>query len=186
MGWLIYFFSGAVAVALFWFLIYDPAWNDAVAPAFWAVAVFLGLFWLACFLKKDITAPASFTIGAGFTVIVGYLCIFSMLAWAIATNEDVHPKQIRFNEVAWKAEPKRERIHMVDDLIGKGIVKGMPREDVENLLGKPDQRNWRSGETNYDYIYFLGPERSLISIDSEWLAVRFADGKAIEIRTLTD
>jgi hypothetical protein len=46
----------------------------------------------------------------------------------------------------------------------------LSRLDVEKLLGEPtNTRKFKE----YDLVYWLGPERGLMHIDSEWLVVRF-------------
>ena len=39
----------------------------------------------------------------------------------------------------------------------------------------------------YDFVYWLGPERGLFGIDSEWLVLKYgADGRVTEYRIVTD
>jgi hypothetical protein len=35
-------------------------------------------------------------------------------------------------------------------------------------------------------VYWLGPERGFISIDSEWLGIKFKDNVVIEVEILRD
>ena len=61
------------------------------------------------------------------------------------------------------------RIRMVDDLLERHELDEMTRAEVVALLGEPDKtpyfREW-------DMVYWLGPERGLMGIDSEWLVLR--------------
>lgn len=59
---------------------------------------------------------------------------------------------------------------MVEALLLTYSLEGLTREQVNNLLGKPPQSNYF---TDWDYVYRLGNERGLISIDSEWLVLDF-------------
>jgi len=58
---------------------------------------------------------------------------------------------------------------MVDDLIRSRRLDRISRTDVEKLLGKPTATNYFKDQ--YDMVYWLGPERGFMGIDSEWLAI---------------
>jgi hypothetical protein len=73
---------------------------------------------------------------------------------------------------------------MVDDLLKRHSLDEMTRAEVVALLGEPDDtpyfREW-------DMVYWLGPERGLIGIDSEWLVLRLDEHQqVIEHRVVTD
>lgn len=72
---------------------------------------------------------------------------------------------------------------MVDDLLRRYKLVGMTRTEIEQLLGKPPSTQYFP---SYDYVYWLGPERGFISIDSEWLCVKFKNDKVIEARICRD
>lgn len=62
------------------------------------------------------------------------------------------------------------RLRMVDDLLDRHDLEGMTRSEVTALLGEPDDaENFILG---WDMAYYLGPERGLLPLDSEWLAIR--------------
>src|ERR1041385_2100407 len=78
-----------------------------------------------------------------------------------------------FESSAWKDSIKvyeatswPVRIQMVDDLLSSKKLIGLKRKDVINLLGKPSDDGYFK---EHSIIYWLGPERGFISIDSEWL-----------------
>ena len=76
------------------------------------------------------------------------------------------------------------RIRMVDDLLTRHQLQGMTHEKIVELLGNPEDtpyfRDW-------DLVYWLGPERSFFSIDSEWLVIRLdPQGRVAEYRVVTD
>lgn len=73
---------------------------------------------------------------------------------------------------------------MVDDLLERHQLTGMGRAEVVAILGEPDRtpyfREW-------DMIYWLGPERGLLGIDSEWLVLRVDERhRVVEHRIVTD
>ncbi|MBS1999377.1 MAG: hypothetical protein JSS86_23785, partial [Cyanobacteria bacterium SZAS LIN-2] len=93
-----------------------------------------------------------------------------------------------FDSTVWKESLKSKssdqvRLNMVDDLLSKNKLVGMSRADVEKLIGKPPPTEYFS---EYQYVYWLGPERGFISIDSEWLALKFKDDVVIEATVVRD
>ena len=73
---------------------------------------------------------------------------------------------------------------MADDLVRRRLLDGLTREQTLHLLGEPRPTNYFS---EWDLVYWLGPERSFIGVDSEWLVVRFApDGQVSEYRIVRD
>ena len=75
------------------------------------------------------------------------------------------------------------RLNMVDDLLRRYKLVGMSRTELEALLGKPPPTGYFA---NYDYVYWLGPERGFISIDSEWLCIKFKDDIVIDAKICRD
>ncbi len=96
---------------------------------------------------------------------------------------------VPFNSKVWKASLESEtsaepvRLDMVDDLLARHKLKGASRTEIEQLLGKPPKTNYFS---DYEYVYWLGPERSLLGIDSEWLCLKFSNNQVSEVRILAD
>lgn len=72
---------------------------------------------------------------------------------------------------------------MVDDLLSKHNLVGLSTKEVEVLLGKPPKTGYFK---DYDYVYWLGPERSTFSIDSEWLGIKFQNGVVVKVDLLSD
>lgn len=73
---------------------------------------------------------------------------------------------------------------MVDDLLATGRLPGRPRAVVAALLGEPRPTSYFR---EYDLVYWLGPERGVISIDSEWLVLTLdAAGRVADARLVTD
>jgi hypothetical protein len=73
---------------------------------------------------------------------------------------------------------------MVDDLLQHHRLRGLDRSGVVALLGEPPHTGYFR---EYDLVYWLGPERGLMSIDSEWLVMKFDPaGRVTEARLVTD
>src|SRR5699024_512872 len=77
-----------------------------------------------------------------------------------------------FSTERWLNEPD-ERVYMIDNLLKQYKLKGMKSEVVNNLLGNPTQTEYFKEDNNI--VYYLGDERGLIRIDSEWLILFFND-----------
>lgn len=92
-----------------------------------------------------------------------------------------------FDPAAWRsattlADPAR--IRMVDDLLRRHDLQGMTRDEVAALIGEPDETNYFR---DWDMVYWLGPERGFMSIDSEWLVLRLDEEMQItEVRIARD
>ena len=72
---------------------------------------------------------------------------------------------------------------MVDDLLERHQLEGMSRAEVIRLIGPPDTSDLFP---EFDLVYWLGPERGLIGIDSEFLVVKLDTAKrvtSVELRT---
>ena len=63
-------------------------------------------------------------------------------------------------------------------------IRGRSRGEIVALLGEPTTTDYFK---DYDLVYWLGPERGLISIDSEWLVIRLDSlGRVSDFRLVTD
>lgn len=91
----------------------------------------------------------------------------------------------RFDSDAWKSVAGNDpsRLAMVDDLLARRKLVGMTRAAVDELLGVPPNTGYFA---EFDYVYWLGPERGFISIDSEWLCVAFDDDIVVDARLMRD
>jgi hypothetical protein len=98
---------------------------------------------------------------------------------------DVH----KFTPALWqdpKASqfPRAIRGCLVDDLMAHTPLRGRSRADIVALLGEPPTADYFK---EYDLVYWLGPERGLMSIDSEWLVMRLDPlGRVADFRLITD
>lgn len=120
------------------------------------------------------------------------LAVCAILAGAIAWflfGDSVQERLNRrnFDPIEWqgqKSMDKDVRIRMVDDLLRRHSFKGMTREQVIAIIGEPDKTEYFK---NWDMVYWLGPERGFISIDSEWLVLRMDSRKRVlEVSVVRD
>jgi hypothetical protein len=65
--------------------------------------------------------------------------------------------------------PESVRLGMADDLIRTRMLLGLTRHEVVALLGEPPKTEYFE---EFDLIYYLGPERGFMGIDSEWLVLK--------------
>ena len=101
-------------------------------------------------------------------------CAFTGLLLLAVLLGAVAPIRRHFTTKKWLEHPQ-ERTRIVGDLLEKHPLVGMTAWEIEALLGEDD------GEMGYftqedRMVYWLGPERGLISIDSEWLILEFSEG----------
>lgn len=93
----------------------------------------------------------------------------------------------RFDSAIWKraeyAANEDVRIKMVDDLLKRHRLEGMTRQQIDELLGRPQPTTYFR---DYEYVYYLGPERGFLPIDSEWLCLKFRNNIVTEARDLHD
>jgi hypothetical protein len=92
-----------------------------------------------------------------------------------------------FDSTAWRDEAQIQRgvrLGMADRLIAQGTLLGKTRAEVVEMLGEPPRTGYFA---DWDLVYWLGPERGFISIDSEWLVLRLsADGRVTDNRIVRD
>ncbi len=90
-----------------------------------------------------------------------------------------------FDPIAWQRadEVRSVRTSMVDDLLRSGHLQDLTRAETEELLGQPTDT---SRYDDWDMVYWLGPERGFISIDSEWLVIQLVNGRVAEARLTRD
>jgi len=87
-----------------------------------------------------------------------------------------------FDPAAWQANVASEsplwpaRLTMVDDLLAGHELVGQSQYAVEQLLGPGDDTAYHR---SWDLVYWLGPERGLFRIDSEWLVLRLDDRRTV-------
>jgi hypothetical protein len=73
--------------------------------------------------------------------------------------------------------PASVRLRMADDLVDSKKLIGLTRQEVVTRLGEPPKTEYFK---EFDLVYYLGPERGFISIDSEWLVLKFGPDGRVE------
>jgi len=105
---------------------------------------------------------------------------FLSLTLILVVGLYVRHYQHTFTPEKWRSEPA-ERGQIVDDLLRRYELIGMTEEEVTALLGSD------GGDGDSPYLsYYLGMERGWISIDTEWLVLRFVDGRVADYSFATD
>ncbi len=89
-----------------------------------------------------------------------------------------HFVEKEFSSSIWKAD-KESRIEMIDDLVSKKIIDDLPVWQTITLLGMPEEDCYFY-QSGHDMLYYLGPERSYFSIDSEFLLIWLNDDNFVE------
>jgi hypothetical protein len=93
----------------------------------------------------------------------------------------------RFDSQVWKdatrfsSSKPAVRSYMVADLIASTEVLGMTSQAIDQLLGPPDDRRLEEENTSV-LLYWLGPSRSFLKLDSSWLAVYINKGRVVYVR----
>jgi hypothetical protein len=124
---------------------------------------------------------------SSFTPAVVSWLVFLVLLVGVAILEFV--REHRFSPAAWQQRGGvrtlwPDRLRMVDNLLERRLLDGLARDSVARLLGPADSTDYFR---EYDLVYWLGPERGFIRIDSEWLVVRFGpNGRVSEYRIVRD
>ena len=93
-----------------------------------------------------------------------------------------HLHRLPFDSASWQDQKQvygddPVRIRMVDDLIRSRRLDHLGRTELEQLLGKPPATGYFK---EYDFVYWLGPERGPFSVDSEWLVVKLDSNGVVE------
>jgi hypothetical protein len=165
-------------------IIFDeqPSWirglRSAVGAIPWLVGAGVLVFGL---VRRRWVPPVVFAVSQ-------VLCIAAFLAviFVPPVVED-YASRTSFDSARWKAENRRgaegRRIRMVDDLLRRHHLVGMQRAQLEQLLGVPPPTPYFQ---EYEYVYWLGPERGAFSIDSEWLVVRCQEDVVVSAAVVTD
>lgn len=117
-----------------------------------------------------------------------FLCTFGILALvpvgSLIEKLGVHESHFVFNKDKWISQHEM-RVYMVDDLLAKYSLKGRPKNDIVKLLGNPTETAYFKEPNNI--VYWLGNERGLVRIDSEWLVIWFdSENKVMKYEIMRD
>jgi hypothetical protein len=106
-----------------------------------------------------------------------------VLMAGFAYHYKAHPP---FRSQAWQSSTgwPYPRLSMADDLLRRGLLAGLDGDSVLKLLGPKTPNNYFPQS---DFVYWLGPERGLIRVDSEWLVIDLGpDGMVARAEIVTD
>jgi len=102
--------------------------------------------------------------------LAGVLVVFLAGTFAYGFKTGYLPVRF-FDSERWKRVERvddQTRIQMIEHLMWSGKLDGLSRSELVALLGQPSEAGYFR---EHDYVYWLGDERSLFSIDSEWLVL---------------
>jgi hypothetical protein len=109
--------------------------------------------------------------GGGLRKYYYIIIVSSLLIGILFTVMPVIDKKAHsFGTQKWK-KSEDQRVFIVDDLLGNHPLIGKTKAEVIGLLGPPTDTDYFKEANNI--VYYLGDERSYISIDSEWLVITF-------------
>jgi hypothetical protein len=130
--------------------------------------------------NDGIQADMSRTRRRMFIVTLAVIAV-AALTWAL------WPSGRSFDPVTWNDKTQVKagvRLAMADRIVARRMLSGKTRPEVIAMLGEPPKTDYFS---DWDLVYWLGNERGFISIDSEWLVVRFdAHKRVLEYRIVRD
>lgn len=113
--------------------------------------------------------------------VVGAVWLF----WGHTVQEYV--SRTDFDSVAWRESANTlepVRIRMIDDLLESYDLASLSESRLLALLGEPTET---AKFSDWDLVYWLGPERGWMSIDSEWLVINISeDGNVSEWEVVRD
>ena len=122
-------------------------------------------------------------------LLLGIAAVPVSCLWTFGFFDSPEVGPVPFEVASWRrADPiarhRTVRSQMVDDLMRRKLLDGLPRSAVEQLLGPPN-KGVQVGQGHWDMIYHLGLERAgAFSLDEEFLVIRFGDhGWVVEYRT---
>jgi hypothetical protein len=126
-------------------------------------------------------------------IIIGVLAMLTATAATtvyLLQSRDIARQRLPFESAAWRADsrdpeagsrPTRQR--MASDLLARRQLDGLPRKQVEAMLGPDDAPGrWPKWHLKYQ----LGPAPGSW-LDRQWLVIRFGpDGRVAEYRLVVD
>jgi hypothetical protein len=148
------------------------------------VALFVVLVWR--YKRKSTVLRGILVIAALLAILATPFVAFSVPVALDAARE--HRSRIAFDTTVWKASLTKRgdttRIRMIEDLLRRHHLVGMTQDEVIGLLGKPPTP---SSRPDYQLVYWLGPQRQFMGLDSELLAIRVGpDQRVVDARIVSD
>jgi hypothetical protein len=115
-----------------------------------------------------------------FILYLFFLLVTGLFAACMKTTFD----SAQWKEAGASGKTPYVRLKMADHLIASRALYGKTKEEIFELLGEPSKAG-KAYFPEYDFVYWLGPERSFISIDSEWLAIKLDSTSQVGAYELT-
>jgi len=189
----VFFLAGLVvagictAIQMYWMEIIPYATFDSQPKWLQYTKRFIGwLPWILLFLLLILRIAMGQRIRIGFYLfgaivpmafVIGHLLLGDVIA--------NYTHRQKFDAASWLNHEQIEhdimwppRLCMVDNLISSGQLNGLTSNQVVELLGPPENKGYPGGAKLCDIHYHLGPGRTFIRIDDEWLFITF-DEKGI-------
>ncbi|WP_299674590.1 hypothetical protein [uncultured Dokdonia sp.] len=113
-----------------------------------------------------------------FYSLIALVCVSLLVFLLLINTMGNHFVEREFSSKVWKKD-ENKRVEMIDDLISKKVIDDLPAWQMITLLGMPDEDCYFY-QSGHDMIYYLGPERSYFSIDSEFLLIWLNDDNFVE------
>ena len=111
-------------------------------------------------------------IGCLALLLIGLLSL--TLGFAYATG---YLPQRLFESSDWRlVGNEHHRVKMVEHLLWSGKLDGLTQAEVVELLGPETQTTYFS---EFDSVYWLGPERGILKLDSAWLVIDFDESGVV-------
>lgn len=111
------------------------------------------------------------------------------LGSSLGCTSKSEPPVSTFDSKTWKDLEQTNqapyvRRPMADELLEQRALHGKTRAEVLDMLGEPTESEYFA---DWDVVYWLGPQRGFMAIDSEWLVIRFDEsGRVSEAKIATD
>ena len=116
-----------------------------------------------------------------------YIVLTTVVVLILAVSSTFWFRGEPFDGSKWNDEARMRdngRSRMVDRLLARRSLRGKTKNEVLALLGIPRATEYFR---DWDLVYWLGSERGFISIDSEWLVLKFnSEGRVSDAKIVTD
>ncbi|MBO1002125.1 hypothetical protein [Pseudogracilibacillus auburnensis] len=153
---------------------YNVVSLSAILLPFFLLLVFQWMFWT---INKSTREKKVSTK----CIILSVFCLLLPLSCGIMLG--INEQRATFTTEKW-LDKHEERVYIVDDLLSKHHFIGKTKEEIYELLGEPTETEYFKTENNI--VYYLGDERGLIKIDSEWLVIYFHHNIVTKYSVKTD
>lgn len=114
----------------------------------------------------------------------GLAVFVSALVWIFRTPGREFDQQLWRDYGDLNQAAHYPRLEMADRFVANRELGGQSRAEIVGTLGEPPETEYFR---DWDLVYWLGPERGFISIDSEWLVFRLdTEDRVVDYRVVRD